>query len=121
MVATPALHFLEDPKRAGRLIAFRLRRRVPFANVGLVKLPPEVDDDQAILLSDILPTAYMAVENAEMRLGNTVAIFGCGPVGQFSIACVSVIGGLMKKAPPTALRTGPALSAVKGFSGVGVF
>lgn len=45
-----------------------------------------MDDDDAILLSDIFPTGYMAAENAEIKPGNTVAVFGCGPVGQFSIA-----------------------------------
>lgn len=61
------------------------RVRVPFANVGLVKLPPEVTDDDAILLSDILPTATFAVELAEVKNGDTVCVFGCGPVGQLAI------------------------------------
>ncbi|HET6158207.1 MAG TPA: zinc-dependent alcohol dehydrogenase [Dongiaceae bacterium] len=60
--------------------------RVPFANVGLVKLPDEISDDQAILLSDIFPTGYFAAEMAEIEPGDTVAVFGCGPVGQFAIA-----------------------------------
>ena len=60
--------------------------RIPYANVGLVKLPSDIDDDQAILLSDIFPTGFMAAELAEIKPGNTVAIFGCGPVGQFAIA-----------------------------------
>jgi threonine dehydrogenase-like Zn-dependent dehydrogenase len=60
--------------------------RVPFPNVGMVKLPPEVTDDQAILISDIFPTGYFGAELAEIESGNTVAIFGCGPVGQFAIA-----------------------------------
>ncbi|HEU5233365.1 MAG TPA: alcohol dehydrogenase catalytic domain-containing protein, partial [Terriglobales bacterium] len=59
--------------------------RVPFANVGLVKIPEGVSDDQAILISDIVPTAWMAAELAEICSGNTVAVFGCGPVGQFVI------------------------------------
>jgi threonine dehydrogenase-like Zn-dependent dehydrogenase len=63
---------------------------IPFANVGLVKLPDEVDDDQAILLSDIVPTAYMAAENAQIKPGNTVAVFGLGPVGQFCVACAKL-------------------------------
>jgi len=65
--------------------------RVPFANVGLVKLPEEVSDDQAILLSDIFPTGYMAAELAEICPGNTVCIFGCGPVGQFAIASAKLM------------------------------
>ncbi len=60
--------------------------RIPYANVGLVKLPEEVSDDEAILLSDIFPTGYFAADLAEIKPGDTVAIFGCGPVGQFAIA-----------------------------------
>jgi threonine dehydrogenase-like Zn-dependent dehydrogenase len=66
--------------------------RIPFANVGLVKLPDEVSDDQAILLSDIFPTAYFGAELAEIKNGDTVAIFGCGPVGQFAIASAKLLG-----------------------------
>src|SRR5439155_11453954 len=68
------------------------RARVPFANVGLVKLPAEVTDDQAILLSDIFPTAYFGASLAEIRAGDTVAVFGCGPVGQFTIASAKLLG-----------------------------
>lgn len=60
--------------------------RIPFANAGLVRLPSEIDDDQAILLSDILPTGHFAATLAEIRSGDTVAVFGAGPVGQFAIA-----------------------------------
>jgi threonine dehydrogenase-like Zn-dependent dehydrogenase len=60
--------------------------RIPFASVGLVKLPDSVTDNQAILLSDIFPTGYFGAEMAEIQPGDTVAIFGCGPVGQFAIA-----------------------------------
>ncbi|HEX9466375.1 MAG TPA: zinc-dependent alcohol dehydrogenase [Alphaproteobacteria bacterium] len=59
--------------------------RIPFANVGLVKVPPEIDDHQAILLSDIFPTAYFGADMAEISPGDTVAVFGCGPVGLFTI------------------------------------
>lgn len=62
------------------------RARVPFANVGLVKLPDAVSDDQAILLSDIFPTGWYGAVLAEVTPGDTVAVFGCGPVGQFAIA-----------------------------------
>lgn len=67
------------------------RARIPFANVGLVKLPDDVSDDQAILLSDIFPTGYMAAEMAGIRPGKTVAVFGCGPVGQFVIASLKLM------------------------------
>lgn len=67
--------------------------RVPFANVGLVKLPGSVTDEQAILLSDIFPTAYFGAELAQIKPGDTVAVFGCGPVGQFAIASANLLGG----------------------------
>jgi threonine dehydrogenase-like Zn-dependent dehydrogenase len=66
--------------------------RVPYANVGCVKLPDDIDDDRAILLSDIFPTAYMGAEFAEITPGDTVAVFGCGPVGQFVIASAKHLG-----------------------------
>lgn len=60
--------------------------RIPLADPCLVKLPENVSDDQAILLSDIFPTGYFAAECAEIRPGDSVAVFGCGPVGLFCIA-----------------------------------
>ncbi|MCU0570101.1 MAG: glutathione-dependent formaldehyde dehydrogenase [Oculatellaceae cyanobacterium Prado106] len=66
--------------------------RIPYANAGLVKLPKEVDDNQAIMISDIFPTAYFGAELAEIQPGDTVAIFGCGPVGQFAIASAQLLG-----------------------------
>jgi threonine dehydrogenase-like Zn-dependent dehydrogenase len=65
--------------------------RVPFANVGAVKLPDDVSDDEAILLADIFPTGYMGAELAEVTPGDTVAVFGCGPVGQFAIAAARLM------------------------------
>ncbi|HYS93427.1 MAG TPA: zinc-dependent alcohol dehydrogenase [Candidatus Acidoferrales bacterium] len=59
--------------------------RVPFADVGPVKIPAGLRDEQVLFLSDIFPTGYMAAENAEIEPGETVAIWGCGPVGQFAI------------------------------------
>jgi threonine dehydrogenase-like Zn-dependent dehydrogenase len=79
--------FFGGPKSAGAFQGFQAEKaRVPFANVGPVKLPEDVSDDQAILLSDIFPTAWFGAELAEIAPGNTVAIFGCGPVGQLAIA-----------------------------------
>jgi threonine dehydrogenase-like Zn-dependent dehydrogenase len=60
--------------------------RVPLADAGLVKLPENVSDDQAILLSDIFPTGYFAADRAEIKPGDSVVVFGCGPVGLFCIA-----------------------------------
>ena len=60
--------------------------RVPFANVNMVEVPEEVTDEQAILISDIFPTGYFGADIAGIKPGDTVAVFGCGPVGQFAIA-----------------------------------
>ena len=62
------------------------RARIPFANMTMVKLPDEVSDDQAILCSDIFPTGWFGADLADIHDGHTVAVFGCGPVGQFVIA-----------------------------------
>jgi threonine dehydrogenase-like Zn-dependent dehydrogenase len=59
--------------------------RVPFADVGPLKIPDGLPDDKVLFLSDIFPTGYMAAENAEIEKGDTVAVWGCGPVGQFTI------------------------------------
>jgi threonine dehydrogenase-like Zn-dependent dehydrogenase len=84
--------FFGGPKESGSFDGLQAEKaRVPFANVGLVKLPAEVSDDEAILLSDIVPTAYMAAENAQIKPGNTVAIFGLGPVGQFCVTCAQLL------------------------------
>jgi threonine dehydrogenase-like Zn-dependent dehydrogenase len=66
--------------------------RVPFADVGPLKIPPQVSDEQALFLSDILPTGYMAAENAGAGPGQVVAVWGCGPVGQFAIASALLLG-----------------------------
>lgn len=66
--------------------------RIPYANAGLVKLPKEVTDDQAIMLSDIFPTGYFGADIAEIEPGDTVAVFGCEPVGQFSIVSAKLLG-----------------------------
>jgi threonine dehydrogenase-like Zn-dependent dehydrogenase len=66
--------------------------RVPWANVGLVKLPDEVHDDQAILCSDIFPTGWQGAKMASVKPGRSVAVFGCGPVGQFTIAALELMG-----------------------------
>jgi threonine dehydrogenase-like Zn-dependent dehydrogenase len=68
------------------------RARIPFANVGPVKLPDDISDDQAIMLSDIFPTGYFGAKLAEVCNGDTVAVFGCGPVGQFAIVSAKLLG-----------------------------
>ncbi len=59
--------------------------RVPFADVSPLKIESDLPDEQVLFLSDILPTGYMAAEQAEIQPGETVAVWGCGPVGQFAI------------------------------------
>lgn len=66
--------------------------RVPFANVGLFKIPDGLADEQVLFLTDILPTGYMAAENGDIQPGDTVAVWGCGPVGQFCIASAWLFG-----------------------------
>ncbi|MBB5751533.1 zinc-dependent alcohol dehydrogenase [Prosthecomicrobium pneumaticum] len=66
--------------------------RVPYADVGPLKVPDGMPDEQALFLSDIFPTGYMAAENAEIEPGDTVAIWGCGPVGQFAIQSAWMLG-----------------------------
>jgi threonine dehydrogenase-like Zn-dependent dehydrogenase len=59
--------------------------RVPFADVGPIKIESGLPDDKVLFLSDIFPTGYMAAENADIEPGDTVAVWGCGPVAQFAI------------------------------------
>ena len=66
--------------------------RIPYANVGPVKLPEQVTDEQALLISDIFPTGYFGADLAEIEDGDTIAVFGCGPVGQFSITSAWLMG-----------------------------
>src|SRR5207248_5016726 len=66
--------------------------RVPFADVGPLKIPSGVPDDRVVFLSDIFPTGYMAAENCNIRPGDTIAIWGCGPVGQFAIRSCFMLG-----------------------------
>jgi threonine dehydrogenase-like Zn-dependent dehydrogenase len=66
--------------------------RVPFADVGPFKVPDGLSDEQVLFLSDILPTGYMAAENCGIQPGDTVAVWGCGPVGQFAIASAWWLG-----------------------------
>ncbi|KUL93415.1 alcohol dehydrogenase [Bosea sp. WAO] len=66
--------------------------RVPYADVGPIKVPAGIPDEQVLFLSDIFPTGYMAAENAEIEEGDTVAVWGCGPVGQFAIQSAWMFG-----------------------------
>ena len=66
--------------------------RVPFANVGPLKIESDLPDEKVLFLSDIFPTGYMAAENAQIQENDTVAVWGCGPVGQFAIASAFMLG-----------------------------
>jgi threonine dehydrogenase-like Zn-dependent dehydrogenase len=66
--------------------------RVPFADVGPIKIEDALDDDKVLFLSDVLPTGYMAAENCSISPGDVVAVWGCGPVGQFAIQSAHLLG-----------------------------
>jgi threonine dehydrogenase-like Zn-dependent dehydrogenase len=66
--------------------------RVPYADVGTIKIPEGLPDEKVLFLSDIFPTGYMAAENCDIQPGDTVAVWGCGPVGQFAIASANLLG-----------------------------
>lgn len=66
--------------------------RVPFADVGPLKVPESLTDDQVLFLSDIFPTGYMGAEMCDIQPGDVVAVWGCGPVGQFAIRSAYLLG-----------------------------
>ncbi len=66
--------------------------RVPFADVGPIKVPDGLPDEKVLFLSDIFPTGYMGAENADIEKGDTVAIWGCGPVAQFAMKSAWMLG-----------------------------
>ena len=66
--------------------------RVPFADIGPMKIPESVSDEKALFLTDIFPTGFMAAENCNIRSGDTIAVWGCGPVGQFAIRSAFILG-----------------------------
>jgi threonine dehydrogenase-like Zn-dependent dehydrogenase len=66
--------------------------RVPYADVGALKVPHGLDDEEVLFLSDIFPTGYMAAEFCNIQGGDTIAIWGCGPVGQFAIRSAFILG-----------------------------
>ncbi len=66
--------------------------RVPFADVGPMRVPDGLADEQVLFLTDIFPTGWMAAENANIQPGDTVAVWGCGPVGQFAIKSAYLLG-----------------------------
>jgi threonine dehydrogenase-like Zn-dependent dehydrogenase len=66
--------------------------RVPFADVGPLKIPDGMDDEKVLFLSDIFPTGYQAAEQCDIQPGQVIAIWGCGPVGQFAIRSAQLLG-----------------------------
>jgi threonine dehydrogenase-like Zn-dependent dehydrogenase len=66
--------------------------RVPFADVGPIKVPDGLTDEQVLFLSDIFPTGYMAADVCDIKPGDTVAVWGCGPVGVFAIKSAYMLG-----------------------------
>ncbi|MEO8726352.1 MAG: zinc-dependent alcohol dehydrogenase [Acidobacteriaceae bacterium] len=66
--------------------------RVPFADVGPIKVDSGLRDDQVLFLSDVFPTGYQAAENCNIKEGDTVAVWGCGPVGQFAVRSAFLLG-----------------------------
>ncbi|GMU06751.1 zinc-dependent alcohol dehydrogenase [Corallococcus caeni] len=85
--------FFGGPEMTGPFDGMQAEKaRIPFAAVTMVKVPEGVTDDQAILVSDIFPTGYFGAEMAEIKPGDTVAVFGCGPVGLFAIVSAKLMG-----------------------------
>ncbi len=85
--------FYGGPESAGGYPGLQAEyARIPFASANLVSRPDDLGDDAAIMLSDILPTAWFGTELAEVRPGDTVAVFGCGPVGQLAVLSARLRG-----------------------------
>jgi threonine dehydrogenase-like Zn-dependent dehydrogenase len=66
--------------------------RVPFSDIGPIVIPDGIEDEKVLFLSDILPTGWMAAENCEIKPTDTVAVWGCGPVGLFAVQSAIVLG-----------------------------
>jgi threonine dehydrogenase-like Zn-dependent dehydrogenase len=66
--------------------------RVPFADVGPMKVPEDLADEQVLFLTDVFPTGYMAAEFCDIQNGDTVAVWGCGPVGLFAVLSAFMLG-----------------------------
>src|SRR6185369_9857828 len=66
--------------------------RVPFADVGPTKVAADLPDEKVLFLTDIFPTGYMGAEMCDIKRGDTIAVWGCGPVGQFAVASAKLLG-----------------------------
>jgi threonine dehydrogenase-like Zn-dependent dehydrogenase len=86
--------FFGGPEAAGGYDGLQAEKaRVPWAHVNLVRIPDSISDEQAILMSDIVPTGWFGADLADIHEGHTVAVFGCGPVGLFAITAAQLMGG----------------------------
>jgi threonine dehydrogenase-like Zn-dependent dehydrogenase len=79
--------------------------RVPFADVGPIKVPDSLTDEQVLFLSDIFPTGYMAADNCQIKPGDTIAVWGCGPVGS-SRSRAPICSGRSASSPSIVSRSG---------------
>jgi threonine dehydrogenase-like Zn-dependent dehydrogenase len=85
--------FFGGPETSGPFHGLQAEKaRIPYADSTCVKLPDDVSDEQAILLSDVFPTGYFGAALADIQPEASVAVFGCGPVGQFAIASAQLLG-----------------------------
>ena len=94
--------------------------RVPYADVGPIKVPDGLTDEQVLFLSDIFPTGYMAADFCNLKGGDTVAIWGCGPVGQFAIRSALLLGAervIAIDTVPERLKLARAAGAIPSTSG----
>jgi hypothetical protein len=90
--------------------------RVPFADVGPIKVPAGLTDEQVLFLSDIFPTGYMAADFCNIQGGDTIAVWGCGPVGQFAIRSAFLPGALRTDVAPMRASHSPQHDAGCGGS-----
>ena len=87
--------------------------RVPFADVGPIKIESNIDDDKVLFLSDIFPTGFMAAENCNIEPGRSVvAVWGCGPVGQFAIRSAFLLGAACPSASAWPRKPAPTCSTM---------
>lgn len=85
--------FFGGPKMSGPFNGLQAERaRIPYANIGLLKVPEGMTDEEAILISDAFPSGYFGAKLAEIKSGDTIAVFGCGVVGQMAIASAKLLG-----------------------------
>jgi len=90
--STAGTAFFGGPAQSGSFNGLQAEKAlIPYANINLVKIPENVSDEQALITSDIFPTAYFGADMANVKGGKSVAVFGCGPVGQLTIASLKLL------------------------------